>query len=244
MDKNSIAAYDLPDRVASYDVDMEVMHPNRSKMVDIALEVLPLDSDAAITALELGAGTGFFTRRFLETFPNSRVISIDGAQSMVELARLRLGPMADRVDFRITDFRQLSQIISHAEKVDVVFSLYSFHHLSVEEKADVIRQCLGFLRPGGWFVNGDIIVSESEEIEKRIQELRVEGIAQRAGNSDERFRDSESTRNFLDNLEQKEIDQPVTLSRDLQILRDVGLRDVSAFWLEYREVVYGGRKNA
>lgn len=42
MDKNSIAAYDLPDRVASYDVDMEIMHPNRSKMVDIALEILPV----------------------------------------------------------------------------------------------------------------------------------------------------------------------------------------------------------
>jgi ubiquinone/menaquinone biosynthesis C-methylase UbiE len=95
VNKDSITAYDLPARVASYDADMEIMHPNRSKMVDIAIEVLPFDSDASITALEIGTGTGFFTKRFLETFPNSRVISIDGAQSMVELARVRIGSLAD-----------------------------------------------------------------------------------------------------------------------------------------------------
>ena len=241
MSKNSITAYDLPARVASYDADMEIMHPNRSKMVNITLEILPFDSSASITALELGTGTGFFTRRFLEHFPNSKVISIDGAQSMVDLARVRIGSLADRVDFRTGDFRQLQQIIPDNKRVDVVFSSYSFHHLSVKEKTDVIRQALRFLHPGGWFVNADIIVSESEYMENLIQEIRVNGIVERASGSDQRFRDREATRSFLSNLEGNEADQPVTLMDDLQILKDADLKDVSVFWLEYREVVYGGR---
>jgi tRNA (cmo5U34)-methyltransferase len=242
VSKNSINAYDLTARVASYDTDMEIMHPNRSKMVDIALEILPFDSGASITALELGTGTGFFTRRFLEHFPNSRLISIDGAQSMVDLARVRIGPLVDRVDFRIGDFRQLQQIIpDNKKKVDVVFSSYSLHHLSVREKTDVIRQALRFLHPGGWFVNADIIVSESEYMEDLIQGIRVNGIVERASGSDQRFRDREATRSFLSNLEGNEADQPVTLMDDLQILKDANLKDVSVFWLEYREVVYGGR---
>lgn len=111
MRNNSITAYDLPNRVASYDADMEIMHPNRSKMVDIALEVLPFDSQSSIRALELGTGTGFFTKRFLETYPNSKIISVNGAESMVNLAKARLGRngheslLAKRVDFRIADFR-------------------------------------------------------------------------------------------------------------------------------------------
>jgi ubiquinone/menaquinone biosynthesis C-methylase UbiE len=241
MSKNSIKAYDLPSRVASYDADMEIMHPNRSKMVDIALEILPFDLDASIKALELGTGTGFFTKRFLERFPNSRVISIDGAQSMVEPARVRVGSLIDRVDFRVADFHQLHKIISDAERGDVVFSSYSLHHLSFKEKSGVIKQSTEFLRPGGWFINGDIIVSGSEYIESRIQEIRVKGIVERASGSDERFRNCGSTRSFLNNLERTEVDQPVTLLEDLQILRDAGLADVSVFWLEYREVVYGGR---
>jgi ubiquinone/menaquinone biosynthesis C-methylase UbiE len=244
MNKDSIAAYDLSARVASYDADMEIMHPNRSKMVDIALEVLPFDLDASIIALELGTGTGFFTRKFLERFPNSRMISIDGAKTMVDLARVRVGSLADRVDFRVGDFRQLQRIISDTERGDVVFSSYSLHHLSVEEKTDVIGQVSEFLNDGGWFVNGDVIVSESEYVENLIQEIRVDGIVERAGGSDQRFHNREATKSFLSNLERNEVDQPVTLMEDLQILKDAGLTDVSVFWLEYREAVYGGRRAA
>ena len=41
MTEQSIAAYDVSQRVQSYDADMELMHPNRSKMVQVAIEVLP-----------------------------------------------------------------------------------------------------------------------------------------------------------------------------------------------------------
>jgi ubiquinone/menaquinone biosynthesis C-methylase UbiE len=243
MVEDSISAYDLPDRVASYDADMEIMHPNRSKMANIALEVLPYSSSAPITCLELGTGTGFLTKRFLEQFPNSRFISIDGAESMVMLAQARIGSMVDRVDFRIADLRQLNQIMPRDQKVDIVLSAYSLHHLSVVEKTDVIRQALRYLNLGGWFVNCDIVISESQYIESRIQELRVKGIIERGRGRDERFRDLKSTRDFLDNLESNEIDQPVTLATDLQTLREAGLTDIAVFWLEYREAVYGGRKD-
>ena len=43
MTPDSIAAYERPARVASYDADMDMMHPNRHKMVEIALEILPFD---------------------------------------------------------------------------------------------------------------------------------------------------------------------------------------------------------
>lgn len=39
-----IAAYDIPERIASYDRDMDVMHPNRHKMVQVALDLLPFEN--------------------------------------------------------------------------------------------------------------------------------------------------------------------------------------------------------
>jgi hypothetical protein len=39
-----------------------------------------------------------------------------------------------------------------------------------------------------------------------------------------------------------ERDQPLALAEDLALLRSSGLRHVSAFWLEYRELVSGGQK--
>ena len=85
MKRESIDAYDMPGRVAAYDADMDVMHPNRAKMVDVVLEFLPLPNDAAFMVLELGIGTGFFAKRLLEAYPAARVIGIDGAESMVQM---------------------------------------------------------------------------------------------------------------------------------------------------------------
>ena len=242
MNADSIAAYELPARVSSYDADMDVMHPNRHKMVDIALEILPFELSATLTALDLGTGTGFFTQKFLERFPQSRVISVDGSKSMVALAQARLATLATRVDFRMGDFRQLQEIIPERERGDVVFSSYALHHLSRFEKVAVIKQALGFLRPGGWLINADIVTSENKVIEERIQQVRVEGIVRRGRSGDPRFRDVASTRQFLDQLEATDGDQPLTLREDLQVLEQAGLTHVSPFWSEYREVVIGGRK--
>jgi len=242
MSERSIAAYDVSQRVKTYDADMELMHPNRSKMVQIAIEVLPFPKTAALRAIDLGIGTGYFTEQFLNHFANSRVLGVDGAQAMVELAKERLRSLTSRVDFAIGDFRQLQQLVPGAATVDVVFSAYTLHHLSRPDKETVVKHVVELLVPGGWFVNADLIVANSPELESRLQELRVAGIVERASGSDNRFADSASTRRFLADLEKNERDQPLTLSEDLAFLRSSGLKNVSAFWLEYRELVSGGQK--
>ncbi|HTL77910.1 MAG TPA: class I SAM-dependent methyltransferase [Candidatus Babeliales bacterium] len=242
MSERSIAAYDVSQRVKTYDADMELMHPNRSKMVQIALEVLPFTRTTALRAIDLGIGTGYFTECFLKKFPNSRVLGIDGAPAMIELAKARLKPSESRVEFAIGDFRKLQQLASDAGAVNVIFSAYALHHLSRLDKAAVLGQVVEFLAPGGWFVNADLIVADSPELESRLQQIRIDGIVERAGGGDGRFSDSVLTRQFLADLELKEADQPLTLTEDLGLLRSSGLKDVSAFWLEYRELVSGGQK--
>ena len=139
MTERSIAAYDVSQRVKTYDADMELMHPNRSKMVQIALEVLPFPK-TALRAIDLGIGTGYFTERLLNNFPNSRVLGIDGAQAMIELAKARLTSSASRVQFVIGDFRKLQELAPGVGTVDVVFSAYALHHLSRPDKQTVLRQ--------------------------------------------------------------------------------------------------------
>ena len=242
MTERSIAAYDVSQRVKTYDADMELMHPNRSKMVQVALEVLPFPKTAALRAIDLGIGTGYFTEQFLKHFPNSRILGIDGAQAMVELAKERLKSLASRVEFVIGDFRNLRPLAPSAGLADVVFSAYALHHLGRPDKERVLRRMVELLVPGGWFVNADLIVADSPELESRLQEIRVTGIMERAHGSDNRFADLASTRRFLADLEKNERDQPLTLAEDLELLRSSGLKNVSAFWLEYRELVSAGQK--
>jgi tRNA (cmo5U34)-methyltransferase len=242
MTERSIAAYDVSQRVKTYDADMELMHPNRSKMVQVAIEVLPFPKAATLRAIDLGIGTGYFTKQFLNHFPNSRVLGIDGAQAMIELAKARLTSLMSRVQFVVGDFRNLQQLAPDAGTADVVFSAYALHHLGRPDKERVLREVVELLVPGGWFINADLIVVDSPELESRLQELRVAGIVERAGGSDNRFADLTSTRQFLADLERKEADNPLTLAEDLALLQISGLKNVSAFWLEYRELVSGGQK--
>ena len=242
MSEQSIAAYDVSQRVKTYDADMELMHPNRSKMIQIAIEVLPFPKTAALRAIDLGVGTGYFAERFLNHFPNSRVLGIDGAQAMIELAKARLRSLESQVEFVIGDFRKLQELALGAGTANVIFSAYALHHLSRSDKETVLRQVVALLVPGGWFVNADLILADSPELENRLQQIRIAGIVERAGGADSRFADSALTRQFLADLELKEADQPLTLAEDLALLRSSGLKNVSAFWLEYRELVSGGKK--
>ncbi|MDA2925156.1 hypothetical protein MYX65_11005 [Acidobacteria bacterium AH-259-L09] len=58
MNSDSVKAYDLPERVRTYDADMDIMHPLRWKMIEVALEILPFHQTQSLRALDLGVGTG------------------------------------------------------------------------------------------------------------------------------------------------------------------------------------------
>lgn len=240
--KESIAAYDLLERVENYDRDMDIMHPNRRKMVETALEFIPFNRDKALHVLDLGSGTGYFSGEMLKEFPNCTITAVDGAQSMIELSRVRLKEFESRTRYFVGDFRKLTEIVPAQERFDVVLSSYALHHLEKDEKRDVAAQAVSLLNPEGWFLNADLIINSNAAVEKRIQELRIDGIVGRAGGADSRFRDTELTRTFIDDLESNEDDKPLSIFEDLEILRESGLGNVSVLWLEHREVVICGQK--
>ena len=239
---DSLKAYDVPERVKTYDIDMDVMHPLRHKMIEIILDILPYDQDTALKVMDLGVGTGIFSARVLEEFPNSRVTAIDGAEAMMDIATERLGPMADRLNWIIADFRQLPAGTLAADSYDLVISSYALHHLNAGEKLALLKQVVKALKPGGWLLNADIAVAEDESIEQRMQQLRVEGVMSRASAADKRFASLESTRAYLSQMQIAENDQPQTVATDLKIIRESGLPAAEIFWKELNEAVIGGPK--
>ena len=243
MPSDSVGAYDLPERVRRYDADMDIMHPLRLKMLHTACEILPFPTEQALSALDLGTGTGVFTQRFLNAYPASHVIALDGATAMLELAKTRLGELASRVEWVEADFLNMPATILQSDRYDVIFSSYALHHLDAQQKLALLSSLLPALKPGGWFLNADIVIAQNPALEKRLQELRVEGICQRAAKGDKRFESRETTRAYLDAMEAAEHDQPQTLQSDLQILREAGLENAEVFWRHYREVVAGGSRS-
>jgi ubiquinone/menaquinone biosynthesis C-methylase UbiE len=238
----SISAYDLRDRVASYDADMELMHPNRRKMGEVIASVLAVSDSLPKLVIDIGTGTGFLVGVLLRIFPGLKIIAIDGAQQMVDLAHRRLSSLVARVDFRVGDFRDLGGLCRDVEAADAIVSAYALHHLSVDEKLGLLRVTRALLRPGGWFLNADVALMEDDELEAVVQCLRVRGIVSRNNGRDPRFSDEGAVRRFLDDLERNEGDQPLRPADDLRLLHEAGFSHISTFWRETREVVYGARR--
>jgi ubiquinone/menaquinone biosynthesis C-methylase UbiE len=245
MDSSSVQAYETAARVAAYDADMDLMHPNRHKMVEVIAAVLAATPDPRLV-VDLGTGTGFLLDGLLRRFPNCRAVAIDGSRQMVAAAKSRLGELAERVEFVIGDLRQAETLALVTVSADAVVSSYALHHLNLEEKAELLGRCRTRLKQGGWFLNADLVAEEDEFLEGLTQEMRVAGIVERAQGRDPRFPDAAATRRFLDDLQRNECDQPQELADDLRIARERGYEHVALLWRDTREVVWGGlgRKNA
>ncbi len=241
-DNKSIHAYNKKSRVYEYDDNMKKMHPNREKMIEIALEFLPFDQNQQLNAIDLGIGTGYFSLEFLKKFPNTNIIGIDGAEAMIEIAKVRLGEFSKNIDFKICDFRDLNTIIDKKDSIDVIFSSYAFHHLNYEEKKNLYKFLKMILKINGWVLYADVIIADNKEIEYRFQEIRINNILKRTQGKDNRFLDYNSTRKFLDDLEENENDQPQSISKDIKLFNNTGFSNIEILWKEYREMVICAQK--
>lgn len=244
MTDRSMAAYNVPERVAAYERAMDIMHPNRHEMARVAVEFPPLAAEAPLSILDIGSGTGFFVGEWLRAFTRATAVALDGAEAMMGVASERLGADAARVDFRTGDFRELSALTGDGGPYDVVISMYALHHLDRHEKTAVVNDATLLMQPSAWFVNADLIVGPTPSIEHRNQQLRVDGIIERAAGSMPEYADVETTRASLDAMEAREGDQPLPLAVDLDVLRAAGLEDVAVVWLHHREAITVGRTPA
>ncbi len=92
--------------------------------------------------LELACGPGNVTKFLKDRFPESRILGIDLAPKMIELARKALPD----VDFRVMDVRDISSI---PEKIDAVMCSFCLPFLSKGDAAKLIADCSLLLNPGG-----------------------------------------------------------------------------------------------
>src|SRR5260370_4137072 len=96
-----------------------------------------------VSALYVGCGTGKLLRRATTYWPEAKLIGIDPANGMVEMAK-RLTPNA-------TFFTGVAEALPLQDaSVDLALSTASFHHW--QDQAAGLREIARVLRPGGYFI--------------------------------------------------------------------------------------------
>ncbi len=79
--------------------------PHRPHFFSAFAEALNARHTAPIDILELGSGPGHLAERMLQCCPIRRYVALDFSAAMHDLARERLTPFLDRVEFVQRDFR-------------------------------------------------------------------------------------------------------------------------------------------
>jgi tRNA (cmo5U34)-methyltransferase len=201
-----------------------VLDPVRFQAHSVLLDILNAIEPAPERILDLGIGTGMLAQQVLELLPDARLIGIDDSMRMLETARLNLVDFSERITLAKCDFRDpWEQIVD--EPLDAVVHYASLHYLPHHAIRELYARLANALRPGGWFIHGDIINQQLPEPVQRISEsirrLQSESakldLGEDAGLLDEleEIREADKARGLL-------VDNPALAEQQIAWLIDAG----------------------
>jgi SAM-dependent methyltransferase len=187
----------------------------------MAAAVVAGDNPAPACIVDVGSGPGAVLSVFLERFPSARGIWTDASEAMLGLARDRLAPFGDRVDYRIVDMTDLAGA-GLPPGADVITTSRAAHHLDRDGLFAFYAQAAALLKPGGWLVNLDHIGPE-DAWDKRLRAARTQFVTVPEG--------PKHHHNY-----------PLTSVRDhLEAYAAAGIGDVEVVWRAFYTCLFMGR---
>lgn len=215
-----------------YDRGRRQMVPCFDELYGTAAGLIPFQTDRAFEVLDLGAGTGVLSQFVAARFPRAKILLADIAPEMLTLAQERFARHGDGVNSQL---RYL--LFDHGQDpipgtFDAIISALSIHHLEHEEKRALFARIYVALREGGIFINAEVVLGESDDIERRANAEWMRA-AREAGASE--F-------DLAAAIERQKHDRCATLDAQMDWLQETGFREVSAAYRNLIFAVYSGRK--
>lgn len=147
------------DRVSEY---LARQIPHRDIAEAMLLQALPSGVERF---LDLGTGDGRLIALVREHRPDARALGIDFSEPMLAAASMRFA------DEPLVELRQhdLSRPLTAQARVDAVVSALAIHHLEDARKRALFGETHALLRPGGVFVNLDLVSAATREQHERFR---------------------------------------------------------------------------
>jgi trans-aconitate methyltransferase len=120
-------------------------------------------SNPHLRIVELGAGTGRFTKLLLARFPTAEITLVEPDQNCCQLLKNIGG--AKLLEAGAEDFASV-------KPADIIVMATAFHHVSFENQLAALKNIQKHLKKDGWFLCGDNFLAEYETTEERETVLR------------------------------------------------------------------------
>jgi tRNA (cmo5U34)-methyltransferase len=190
-----------------------------------------------LQVLDLGGGDGVITEYLHERYPDNAFTLLDGSADMLEKAQQRLDGR-DTIFIQQT-FEEYLDAPPKDQRYDFIFSSNAIHHLDFVDKSRLYAKLFRELAFGGAFVNIDVVKAASEHSERwqfaMWEDWMNERLAQIGGEV--------GAHDGLPKVAKaKPENKPSGLVEQLELLRQIGFRDVDCFYKYGVFAMFGGTK--
>jgi tRNA (cmo5U34)-methyltransferase len=242
-DHDTLCGWGDRGKVAWFVENAETVIPRRREQLELLAELIPSPRDADIAVLDLGAGFGSVTEQILTRYVKASVTCVDGSAEMVRIARERMAKYGARVRFCHADLADAAWRRAVDGSFEAAVSAIAIHHLSDERKRALYREVYELLRPGGVFLNNDL-VAIPRALRARFEELNLRAIQEQ--DRLKRGRERPLKEIYAEMHEQLQAagsrhhSQIAELSDQLEWLREAGFKSVDCYWKYLDLSIFGG----
>jgi len=157
-------------RAASYDEHMRRSVAEFDEFYRSVAEAIARTKEPT-AILDLGCGTGLELGFIFDRAPNCRITAVDLSSETLAKLSEKHAEKAGQITLVQASFLEFS--IGQG-RWDYIVSVMAMHHLTSEEKLHLYRSIYEGLKPGGFYIEGDYVVTkgEEEELFKRYAEFR------------------------------------------------------------------------
>lgn len=217
--------------------------PFAHDQIETMIKIISTRFEAIDNFLDLGCGDGILGAALQERFPKARGVFFDISSVMMDALRKNVGEENERVVHVSGDFgvRGFGEKLSSYAPFDVVVSGFSIHHQTDKKKKEVYEEIYSLLKPGGFFINVEHVLSASSFIAQVHEEAFIDALYSYSLSLDEgktRKRVAEEYRKRMD----KSANILAPLELQLNFLREIGYTDVDCFFKYFELAVFGGGK--
>ncbi len=222
----------------NYRDEADIYLPFRKQFIKVSEELYEhyFSKSIETKVLDLGCGDGLFIQELSKSFSLGKATLVDGSSEMLAAAQNRLLNNAT-FDFINVSFQELISKDILSENFDFIYSSLAVHHLSFEEKKKLYAYIYNHLSDGGFFVNYDVTVPPSEELERWYLSLWRQWIRNHCDDEND-----ESPIGVPEQYKGNPDNTPDTLVSQLNALKDIGYKNIDCFFKYGIFALFGGSK--
>ena len=179
--------------------------------------------------LDVGAGTGLMSAFFQDKYPDAKITLVDISSAMLKKAEERFEGNKN-ISFLNADFATVELAENH---YDLVVSGLAIHHLPDELKQQLFNKIAKTLKTGGWFINADQVLGETELAERVYTENWKNHVMLNPNLTEDEKHSA---------FERIKVDIMAPLKEQLEWLQNAGLQNSNCYYQYYNFVVFAANK--